>query len=115
MPASTACLQRDPVNPAARLTEVACWAHARRKLYEVHERTASPLAREALERIADLFVIERADQGSCAAGTLGVRQRVRRPAARRAPSVSATLPLSQIQRKEHSAKAIRYARRAGRH
>jgi len=42
----------------ARLTEVACWAHARRKLYDVYEATASPLAKEALERIAELFTIE---------------------------------------------------------
>jgi hypothetical protein len=36
----------------------ACWAHARRKLYDVHAATNSPLAREALERIGQLFAIE---------------------------------------------------------
>ena len=41
-----------------RLTEVACWAHARRNIYEVYESTASPLAKEALERSAELFEIE---------------------------------------------------------
>ena len=35
----------DPKTGTARLTEVACWAHVRRKLYDVHEATASPLAK----------------------------------------------------------------------
>jgi hypothetical protein len=38
-----------------RLTEAACWAHARRNINEVYESTASPLAKQALERIAELF------------------------------------------------------------
>lgn len=48
----------DPKTGVARLTEVACWSHARRKLYDVYEATQSPLAREWLERIAPLFEIE---------------------------------------------------------
>ena len=48
----------DPTTGQARLVEVACWSHARRNIYEVHQETASPIAREALERIAALFVIE---------------------------------------------------------
>src|SRR5260370_2491494 len=32
----------DPLTGKARFTEVACWAYARRKLYEVHASTASP-------------------------------------------------------------------------
>ena len=40
------------------LMEVACWAHARRKIYEVHAATASPVAHELLERIGELFKIE---------------------------------------------------------
>jgi transposase len=43
-----------PFAPAGEppLTEVACWAHVRRKFYEVHEETASPIALETLQRIA---------------------------------------------------------------
>ena len=41
-----------------RLVEIACWSHARRQLYEVHHETASPIALEALQRIAALFAIE---------------------------------------------------------
>src|SRR3984893_4610891 len=48
----------DPKTGLARLTEVACWAHARRKIYEVYEATAAPFAKEALDRIAELFAIE---------------------------------------------------------
>src|SRR5215475_3321277 len=57
-----------------QLTEVACWAHARRNIYEVYESTASPLAKEALERIADLFAIEARINGRPPAERLAVRQ-----------------------------------------
>jgi len=40
------------------LIEVACWSHARRKFYDVHQATASPIALEALQRIAGLFAVE---------------------------------------------------------
>jgi transposase len=40
------------------LIEVACWAHARRKFQEACEHTPSPIAREALERIAALLAVE---------------------------------------------------------
>ncbi len=42
----------------APLIEVACWAHARRKIYDVHLTTHSPAAAQALEIIARLFAIE---------------------------------------------------------
>jgi transposase len=42
----------------ARMAEVACWAHVRRKIYEVHEATRSPAAQDLLERMAALFRIE---------------------------------------------------------
>jgi transposase len=40
------------------LIEAACWAHARRKFFEIYDSTASPIAFEALERIAALYKIE---------------------------------------------------------
>jgi len=40
------------------LTEAACWAHARRKFFDLHEATGSPIAQEALERIGALYAIE---------------------------------------------------------
>jgi transposase len=45
----------------------ACWGHTRRKFYDVHEATASPIAAEALRRIAELYAIEiRAGDRPCA-------------------------------------------------
>ena len=41
-----------------RIHEVGCWAHVRRKFYEVDQAAASPLARDALTRIQALFAIE---------------------------------------------------------
>ncbi|HEY4771432.1 MAG TPA: IS66 family transposase [Steroidobacteraceae bacterium] len=40
------------------LTEAACWAHARRKFFDLHEATGSPIAQEALTRIGALYAIE---------------------------------------------------------
>ena len=40
------------------LTEVACWAHARRKIYEAYTATSSPATHGLLERIGALFAIE---------------------------------------------------------
>jgi len=41
-----------------RIQEAACWAHARRKFYDVHQATQSPIALEALDRIGRLYAIE---------------------------------------------------------
>jgi transposase len=38
--------------------EAACWAHARRKFYDLHEARPSPLTAEALRRIGELYLIE---------------------------------------------------------
>lgn len=39
--------------------EAGCWAHARRKFVEVYETTQSPVAQQAITRIAALYAIER--------------------------------------------------------
>jgi hypothetical protein len=41
-----------------RLIHAACWAHARRKFYDVFEATKSPIAEQALQRIGELYAIE---------------------------------------------------------
>ena len=43
--------------------EAACWAHARRKFYDVYKDQSSPLAAEVLQRIAVLYAIEREVRG----------------------------------------------------
>lgn len=42
----------------AKIAEVACWAHVRRKFFDVHAATGSATAREALDHIAGLYAIE---------------------------------------------------------
>src|SRR3974390_2019340 len=41
-----------------QIREAACWAHVRRKFYELQVAHALPLAAEALQRIAELYAIE---------------------------------------------------------
>ena len=55
----------------------ACWAHARRKFYDLHEATGSPIAAEALRRIAELYAIERSIQGRTADARRHVRTSAR--------------------------------------
>lgn len=43
---------------AQGITELGCWAHARRKFFDVHAASGSPIAKEALERFAQLYALE---------------------------------------------------------
>ena len=43
---------------SGQIQEAACWAHVRRKFYDLQQAHASPLASEALQRIAQLYAIE---------------------------------------------------------
>ena len=45
------------------ITEVACWAHCRRKYFDVWEATKSAVAKEALDRIAAVYAIEAEARG----------------------------------------------------
>jgi transposase len=45
------------------IKEAACWAHARRKFYDIHQATQSPLALEAMNRIGELYAIEEQIRG----------------------------------------------------
>jgi len=40
------------------ITEVACWAHCRRKIFEVWETAKSPVAKAGLDQIALIYAIE---------------------------------------------------------
>jgi transposase len=46
-----------------RVTEAACWAHVRRKFFDVHAANGSPIAKEALDRIGALYGIEAGIRG----------------------------------------------------
>ena len=46
------------------IREVACMAHVRRKFVDVHRSQASPIAEEAIQRIARLYAVEKQARGS---------------------------------------------------
>ncbi len=62
-----------------RITEAACWAHARRKIHDVHVRTPSALTEEALKRIGELYAIEAEIRGMTAEQRLAERQLKTKP------------------------------------
>ncbi|CAH2606032.1 transposase (plasmid) [Rhodovastum atsumiense] len=99
-----------PTTPGgdAPLIEVACWSHARRGFYEVHHATASPIALEALERIAALFAIESAIRGQPPERRVAVRQEHATPLLEQL-KVFLETSLRQVSGKSELAKAIRYA------
>lgn len=62
-----------------RITEAACWAHARRKIHDVHIRTPSALTEEALRQIGQLYAIEADIRGMPTEQRLAERQRKTKP------------------------------------
>ena len=94
-------------NPSHVVTEVGCWAHARRKFTDVLEKNPSPIAAEAVVRIGELFAIEREIRGA----PPDERKRVRQELAK--PRLEALRPWLQAQMRGLSsdstlAKACRY-------
>jgi hypothetical protein len=90
------------------IIEAACWAHVRRKFYDLYELERSPVAQEALSRIAALYAIEREVRG-------------RKPEVRQSVRMARALPLAgalkdwlehtlaQVSVKSGLGMAIRYA------
>jgi transposase len=86
----------------------ACWAHARRKFYDFHQATGSPIAEEALQRVGKLYAVEKSIRGQPAEA----RQRVRNETSR--PLIEAMKPwleaqLRRVPQRGGLAEAIRYA------
>jgi transposase len=91
-----------------RIQEIACWAHVRRKFYDLQQAHASPIASEALERIAALYAIEKEIRGR----PPDERQQVRHTRARpllQALSDWLNISLTKLSRKSDTTAAIRYA------
>jgi transposase len=57
-----------------RVVPGACWAHVRRKFYEIAEAHGSPLAQEALQRIGALYAIEAEIRGQPPDARQAIRQ-----------------------------------------
>lgn len=98
----------DRLYEAGRITEAACWAHVRRKFFDIHESNGSPLAAEALARIRALYEIEAAIRGQPPDERRAIRQ------ARAGPMIvelKAWLEakLAKVSAKSALAVAIRYA------
>jgi len=91
-----------------RIREAACWAHVRRKFFDLHQAHASPIATEAVERIGQLYRIESEIRGR----PPDQRQQVRDERAR--PLLIALhewfkTTLTRVSRKSEIAAAIGYA------
>jgi transposase len=61
------------------IIEAACWAHGRRKFFDLARLSKAPIAAEAVKRIDVLFAIEREINGLAAQERLRVRQERSRP------------------------------------
>ncbi|MGZ5227483.1 MAG: IS66 family transposase, partial [Burkholderiales bacterium] len=90
-----------------RIQEAACWAHARRGFYELHQASQSPLAAEALERISALYAIESEIRGRPPDERARIRQ------ARAGPLLDSLREwlrhtLTRVSKKSDLAKAISY-------
>jgi transposase len=91
-----------------QIQEAACWAHVRRKFFDLEQAHASPVASEGLSRIGQLYGIESEMRGRPPDERLQVRQTKTRPLLDQMyqwlQATSAKLP-----RKSAVAAAIHYA------
>ena len=91
-----------------KIVEAACWAHVRRKFYDIHEANKSPIAAEALGRIGELYGIEAEIRGKPPDERRDVRQ------ARAGPLLDElqgwlSTTLTKLSGKSELTLAIRYA------
>lgn len=89
------------------LIEAACWAHTRRKFFDVHAKTGSAIAGEALERIGALYAVEREIAGQPPDERQRRRQDRSRPLADALRTWAETI-LPQLSGPSDLAKAFRY-------
>ncbi|STQ90199.1 Transposase and inactivated derivatives [Iodobacter fluviatilis] len=95
----------------AGVTELACWAHARRKFVDLHKANQSPVALEAMRRIAELYAIEAQAKEETVAERHALRQQVAKPKLTELKAwLTETLP--KVAPNGAIAKAILYSQRA---
>jgi len=90
------------------ILEAACWAHVRRKFYDLHVARPSPLTESALEQIGALYAIEAEICGSPPDHRREIRQARSRP---KLNDLHAWLTeqLEKLSRKSETTLAIQYA------
>jgi len=87
-----------------------CWAHLRRRFFDIHAATQSPIAGEALLRIAALYAIEAGIRGRSAERRLAVRQAQSKPLVAELETWLQA-QLNRLSRGSKLAEAIRYGLR----
>ena len=91
-----------------RIVEAACWAHVRRKFYDIQIANGSSIATEAVKRIGAVYDIEREVRGKPAEVRTEIRQARARPLLDELHRwLNKTL--AGLSRKSDTALAIRYA------
>lgn len=98
----------DAVYEGQRVKEAACMAHVRRKFYDLHEAHKSPVAKEALERIAALYAIEEKIRGRSAEERRQVRNERSRPLLESMKQWMEET-LGKLSKKSDTTRAIHYA------
>ncbi len=63
-----------PARKPGPITEAGCWAHRRRKLFDLAQLAKAPLAAEAVRRIDAIFAVERTTNGLPSEQRLAVRR-----------------------------------------
>jgi transposase len=98
----------NPLYGRGDILEAACWAHVRRKFFDIHQHDGSPIAAEAMSRIGGLYAIETTIRG---------RQPEERSLTRQAHAAPLLAELhtwlqdtlTRVSKKSELAVAIRYA------
>jgi transposase len=67
------------VGEPAKVAEVACMAHVRRKFFDIHAATSSPIAGEAIRQIAALYGVEGEARGQPADARRTIRNAKAKP------------------------------------
>jgi transposase len=98
----------DQIYEAGCIQEAACWAHVRRKFYDLEVAHQSPVATEALERIARLYAIEKEIRGRPPDERREVRNTRSRPLLESLKQWFEET-LGKLSRKSDTAMAVRYA------
>lgn len=93
---------------SGRVEEAACWAHVRRKFYDLEQAHHSPVAQEALKRIAELYGIESEIRGRPPSERREVRQARARPRLESMRQWLESCP-PKLSRKSETTAAVKYA------